>query len=116
MLQPAKAKRLAQVHASSVDDGSPLFDFAHYGRIRNVDQLIEDLAKRAESAKGISSVKTNQAQRDLNDLLLYVRDAAGSRMRSYETRKRRLIQRGRKAFVTTWAARGEWRVVATQDT
>jgi hypothetical protein len=111
MLQNATAHRLAKNYAGHVDDGSPLFAFAHYGRIRNIDQLVDDLARRAESVKSISSVKTSQARRDLSSLLLYVRDAMSSRTRTENKDRHRLIQRGRKSFVTTWAARDDGREV-----
>lgn len=115
MLQNATAHRLAKYYAGRVDDGSPLFAFAHYGRIRNIDELIGDLARRAEAAKGISSVKTTQAQKDLNALLLYVKDALSSRVRTGDKDRHRFIQRGRKAFVTMWATRDDEHRTVTQD-
>jgi hypothetical protein len=111
MLQNGTAHRLAKHYAGHVDDGSPLFAFAHYGRIRDIDQLIGDLAKRAESSKGISSVKTTKAYRDLSALLLYVKDALSSRVRTGDKDRHRFIQRGRRAFVTMWEVRDDMHVV-----
>lgn len=90
-----------------MDDGSPLFAFAHYGQIRNIDQLLDDLTRRAKAAAGISRARTTQAQRDLNALLLYVKDALSSRVRIGDKDRHRFIQRGRRAFVTMWATLDE---------
>jgi hypothetical protein len=113
MLQNATAHRLAKHYAGEVDDGSPLYAFAHYGRIRDIDQLLDDLARRAESSKGISSVKTTKAQRDLNALLLYVQDALSWRVRIGDKDRHRFVKRGRKAYVTMWEVRDDGPKVVT---